>query len=78
MYNRQYFFSFDVNFPAVPVFYKKIRIARAGKNFRGQKKSGIYFSGRKKYQHSGRPGSTNSPNGIPARPESAVDTKGAP
>jgi hypothetical protein len=61
MYNRQYFFSFDVKFSAVPIFYKKIRIARAGKIFWPQKKSGIYFSGRKKYQHSGLPGSTNSP-----------------
>jgi hypothetical protein len=62
------FFSV-VNFSAVPVFYKKIRIARAGKIFWPQKKSGIYFSGRKKYQRSGRTGSTSSQNVrcLPAR-----------
>jgi hypothetical protein len=40
-------FCSDVNFPAVPEFYQKNRIARAGKIFLGQKISGFFFFERK-------------------------------
>jgi len=79
MYNRQCFFSSDVNFQEIPDFKKKTRIARADKIFWPQKKSGIYFSGRKKVSGSGRPGSGNVPKKRETcPPESVEDTKGAP
>jgi hypothetical protein len=60
VYNKLPLFFSGVSFPAVPDFYKKNRIARAGEIFLPQKKSGIYFSGRKKYPRSGRRGATSA------------------
>ena len=48
MYNLLSLFCFVVNFPAVPVFAKKIRISRAGKNFFNQKKTAFFFSREKR------------------------------
>ena len=48
MYNLLTVFCFVVNFPAIPVFVKKIRIARAGKIFSAKKNAGIFLFARKK------------------------------
>lgn len=48
MYNLLAVFCFVVNFPAIPVFVKKIRIARAGKNFSAKKMPAFFFSREKK------------------------------
>jgi hypothetical protein len=68
-----------VNFSAVPIFYKKIRIARAGKIFWPQKNPEFIFRAGKKGPYPVGPGPVTFPNReIPARPESVEDTKGAP
>jgi hypothetical protein len=57
-----------VSFRAVPVFANKIRIARAGKNFRSEKNAGIFlFRTRKVYQWQVFPGALSGPNG-PIKP----------
>jgi len=53
MYNLLTNFLYGVNFFGVPVFWKNIRIARAGKNFCAQKNSGFFFSRQEKILCSG-------------------------
>jgi len=46
-------FCSGVNFPAVPVFAKKIHITRAGKNFCGRQNAGIFLFVREKPTRAG-------------------------
>ena len=48
MYNKLPIFFSIVNFPAVPDFYKKNRIARVGKFFEPEKNSGFFLFAWKK------------------------------